>query len=37
MTRLYITCTIEDTGIGMSPEFLEHIFEPFAQENLKML
>ncbi len=22
-----------DTGIGMSPEFLEHIFEPFVQEN----
>ncbi len=22
-----------DTGIGMSPEFLEHIFEPFSQEN----
>ena len=22
-----------DTGIGMSPEFLEHIFEPFTQEK----
>ena len=25
--------TIEDTGIGMTPEFLEHIYEPFAQEG----
>ena len=25
--------TISDTGIGMSEEFLEHIFEPFAQEH----
>ena len=24
---------IKDTGIGMSEEFLEHIFEPFAQEK----
>ncbi len=24
---------IEDTGIGMKPEFLPHIFEPFAQED----
>lgn len=24
---------ISDTGIGMSQEFLEHIFEPFAQEK----
>lgn len=24
---------IKDTGIGMSPEFLEHIFEPFTQER----
>ncbi len=25
--------TISDTGIGMSPEYLEHIFEPFTQEG----
>ena len=25
--------TVRDTGIGMSPEFLERIFEPFSQEN----
>ena len=25
--------TISDTGVGMSEEFLNHIFEPFAQEK----
>ncbi|MCH5211184.1 MAG: response regulator [Oscillospiraceae bacterium] len=24
---------VKDTGIGMSPEFLEHIFEPFERER----
>lgn len=27
-------CTIADTGIGMSPEFTEHLFEPFSQEKV---
>lgn len=31
--RVVYETTISDTGIGMSPEFLEHIFEPFTQEK----
>ena len=27
--------TISDTGIGMSPEFLPHLYEPFVQEQRK--
>ena len=30
--RLYRSI-ITDTGIGMKPEFLKHIYEPFAQER----
>jgi signal transduction histidine kinase/ActR/RegA family two-component response regulator len=30
MTRQII---VEDTGIGMSPEFLNHLYEPFLQER----
>lgn len=26
--------TIRDTGIGMSPEFMAHLYEPFAQERI---
>ena len=25
--------TVQDTGIGMSPEFVEHIFDEFSREN----
>lgn len=32
-TVFYI-CTISDTGIGMSPEFMEHLFDPFSQEKV---
>lgn len=31
--RVSYRWTITDTGIGMSQKFLEHIFEPFAQEH----
>ena len=31
--RVTYRFVISDTGIGMSPQFLEHIFEPFSQEN----
>ncbi len=31
--RVVYRWTISDTGIGMSPEFVERIFEPFSQED----
>ena len=31
--RVIYKCVISDTGIGMSEEFLEHIYEPFVQEH----
>lgn len=32
--QIVYVCQIRDTGIGMSPEFLQHLFEPFAQEKV---
>lgn len=32
--QIVYVCRIRDTGIGMSPEFLHHLFEPFAQEKV---
>ena len=32
--RIWYSCTIQDTGIGMKPEFLKHLFDPFAQEKV---
>ena len=34
--KLKIQFVVRDNGIGMSEEFLEHLFEPFAQENSKL-
>lgn len=31
--NIELTAVISDTGIGMSPEFLERLFEPFHQEH----
>lgn len=31
--RVWLYCTVSDTGIGMSPEFLERLFMPFEQEH----
>lgn len=29
-------CKIKDTGIGISTEYLDHLFRPFSQEDLKI-
>ena len=31
--RALFCFSVSDTGIGMTPEFLKHIYEPFAQEG----
>ena len=33
VARVVYEFTIEDNGVGMEPEFIDHIFEPFVQEN----
>lgn len=32
--RITYICTISDTGIGMSEEFMQHLYDPFAQERV---
>lgn len=32
-SRVLFCFNVSDAGIGMSPEFLKHIYEPFAQEG----
>lgn len=34
ISRSLYRFTIQDSGIGMKPEFLKHIFEPFTREEL---
>ena len=31
--KVWYTTVVSDTGIGMSKDYLEHIYEPFSQEN----
>jgi len=35
--KLTLKISVQDTGIGMSPSFLDHVFEPFAQEEQNSL
>ena len=32
--KVFYSCSIADTGIGMSPAFLEHLFDAFVQEKV---
>jgi two-component system sensor histidine kinase EvgS len=31
--RLHLTVLVKDSGIGIAPQFLPHIFEPFSQDK----
>ena len=30
------TCKIKDTGIGISSQYLDHLYQPFSQEDLNI-
>jgi PAS domain S-box-containing protein len=32
--RELAVCKLKDTGVGISPEYLEHLYRPFSQEEL---
>ena len=34
--RLRVKFVVRDTGIGMSPEFVEHMYEPFVREKTRL-
>jgi len=34
--REYAICKIKDTGVGISSEYLDHLFRPFSQEDLNI-
>lgn len=34
VARVVYEFTIEDNGVGMEPDFIDHIFEPFVQEAM---